>query len=73
MCVQLSIFKILSSYRDEMLRLKTELEVCYAEDRTESLQIAHAESFEEIRILTATFNAKEKELRDEVYKNIIMD
>lgn len=52
-----------------MSRLKIELESCYAEDRAESLQIAHAESLEEIAQLTASFNAKEKELRDEVTFN----
>lgn len=50
-----------------MSRLKIELESCYAEDRAESLQIAHAENLEEIAKLTASFNAKEKVLRDEVF------
>lgn len=49
-----------------MSRLKIELESCYAEDRAESLQIAHTESMEEIAKLTASFNAKEKDLREEV-------
>lgn len=49
-----------------MSRLKIELESCYAEDRAESLQIAHAESLETIKQLSNQFNDKEKQLREEV-------
>lgn len=49
-----------------MSRLKIELESCYADDRAEALQIANAESLEEINKLTASFTAKERTLRDEV-------
>ena len=49
-----------------MSRLKIELESCYAEDRAEALQIAHAESLEQIQKLTNQFNQREKLLRDEV-------
>lgn len=49
-----------------MSRLKTELESCYAEDRTESLQLAQTESLAEIAKLKEEFSAREKELRDEI-------
>lgn len=49
-----------------MTRLKTELESCYAEDRTESLQIAQSESLAAIAQLKEEFCAREKELRDEI-------
>lgn len=49
-----------------MTRLKIELESCYAEDRTEALQIAQAESLAEITALKAEFCVREKELRDEI-------
>lgn len=53
-------------FREEMGRLKIELESCYAEDRAEALQQAQTESLQEIAELTKQFNAKEKELRSEV-------
>lgn len=55
-----------------MSRLKTELESCYAEDRTESLQLAQTESLAEIAKLKEEFCAHEKELRDEIAELKIM-
>lgn len=52
--------------REEMSRLKIELESCYAEDRTEALQNAAKESLAEINALKESFSAKEKELWKEV-------
>ena len=49
-----------------MLRLKVELESCYAEDRADALKQAHEEHFSEIARLKETFSFKEKLLRDEV-------
>lgn len=52
--------------REEMSRLKVELESCYAEDRAEALQIAGNESLAEINALKESFSLKEKELWNEV-------
>lgn len=49
-----------------MLRLKIELETCYAEDRSDALRQAHDERFEEITLLKESFNFKEKLLKDEI-------
>lgn len=49
-----------------MLRLKIELETCYAEDRSDALRQAHDEHFEEITFLKESFNFKEKLLKDEI-------
>lgn len=55
-----------------MGRLKVELESCYAEDRADSLQQAQAESMQEIEELTKQFSSKEKELRAEVDKYLLL-
>lgn len=49
-----------------MLRLKVELESCYAEDRADSLRHAHDEYCEELAALKESFNFKEKILKDEI-------
>lgn len=49
-----------------MLRLKIELETCYAEDRADALKKAHEEHLEEINRLKETYTFKEKMLQDEI-------
>lgn len=49
-----------------MLRLKVELESCYAEDRADSLRHAHEEYCDELATLKKSFNSKEKLLKDEI-------
>lgn len=49
-----------------MLRLKIELETCYAEDRADTLRRAHEEHLEEINRLKETYSFKEKMLQDEI-------
>lgn len=58
-----------------MLRLKVELESCYAEDRADSLRQAHEEYCEEIAALKESFSFKEKVLKDEIVliKNKLAD
>lgn len=58
-----------------MLRLKVELESCYAEDRADSLRHAHEEYCEEIAALKESFSFKEKVLKDEIeqIKNKLAD
>lgn len=52
--------------RNEMLRLKIELETCYAEDRADAMQKAHAEHLDEVNQLKEQFTFKEQMLRDEI-------
>lgn len=49
-----------------MLRLKVELESCYAEDRSDALRHAHEEYCDELSLLKESFNFKEKCLKDEI-------
>lgn len=49
-----------------MLRLKIELETCYAEDRADALKKAHEEHMEEVRQLKEQMAFKEQVLRDEI-------
>lgn len=49
-----------------MLRLKVELETCYAEDRMDVLKKAHAERLEEVNELKEHFAFKEQVLLDEI-------
>lgn len=49
-----------------MLRLKIELETCYAEDRADALKKAHEEHIEEINRLKETYSFKEQMLQDEM-------
>lgn len=49
-----------------MLRLKVELETCYAEDRMDALKKAHEEHMEEVHQLKEQMAFKEQVLRDEI-------
>lgn len=51
-----------------MLRLKVELETCYAEDRADALRKAHEEHIEEVQELKEQLQFKEQMLRDEIDK-----
>lgn len=54
------------AHRNEMLRLKIELETCYAEDRVDALRRAHEEHIADVNQLKDTFAFREQLLRDEV-------
>lgn len=62
-------------FRNEMLRLKIELETCYAEDRADALKRAHTEHTEEANQLKESFKFREQLLRDEIesLKNKLID
>lgn len=49
-----------------MLRLKVELETCYAEDRVDALRRAHEEHLDDVNQLKETFSFREQLLRDEI-------
>lgn len=51
-----------------MLRLKVELETCYAEDRADALRKAHEEHIEEVQQLKEQLQFKEQMLRDDIEK-----
>lgn len=53
-------------HRNEMLRLKVELETCFAEDRMEALHEAQREHLEEVNQLKETFAFRERLLQDEL-------
>lgn len=52
--------------RNEMLRLKIELETCYAEDRADTLKKAHEEHLDEVKQLKEKMAFKEQVLLDEI-------
>lgn len=54
------------SDRTEMLRLKDELEMCFAEDRMEAVQKAQREHLDDVAQLKETFSFREKMLQDEL-------
>lgn len=49
-----------------MLRLKIELETCFAEDRMEALHRAQREHLDDVTQLKETFSFREKMLQDEL-------
>lgn len=49
-----------------MLRLKIELETCFAEDRMEAVQKAQREHLDDVAQLKETFSFREKMLQDEL-------
>lgn len=49
-----------------MLRLKVELETCFAEDRMEAVQKAQREHLDDVSQLKETFTFREKLLQDEL-------
>lgn len=62
----LKFHSIFSFARNEMLRLKIELETCYAEDRADALKKAHEEHLDEVNQLKEQVAFKEQVLRDEI-------
>lgn len=60
------MYETLFLIRNEMLRLKIELETCYAEDRADALKKAHEEHMDEVHQLKDQLAFKEQVLRDEI-------
>lgn len=52
--------------RDEMLRLKVEMETCFAEEHMEAVQKAQREHINDVDSLQESFAFREKLLRDEL-------
>lgn len=53
-------------FRNEMLRLKIELETCHAEDRIEAVKRAQEEHIADVNQLKENFAFREQMLRDEI-------
>lgn len=56
----------LNRFRNEMLRLKIELETCFAEDRMEAVHAAQKEHIDDVQQLKETYTFREKMLQDEI-------
>lgn len=61
-----SVANFNQSDRNEMLRLKIELETCFAEDRMEAVHKAQREHLDDVAQLKETFSFREKMLQDEL-------
>lgn len=63
----MNLFSVLSIIcRNEMLRLKVELETCFAEDRMEAVHKAQREHIDDVAQLKESFAFREKILNDEI-------
>lgn len=58
--------QFLVRFRNEMLRLKDELETCFAEDRIEAVQRAQREHMDDVAQMKDSFAFREKMLQDEI-------